>query len=188
MIVLFDMHGFNKEKNLLSFVYVSLKLPQGSYNMCRNTTKPTKWTVRRSSWAFAQSDQSLRCPHEEKLGPRQPNGRTVKTLINLGIRPGWSESSLGAHVILLVLSWCGSIINANSEGSGETAQMHSLVWSFAVRLLYEPDHAKMCLMTYANNKGADQPAHPRSLISTFVVRCLDSMMCIIANPKFQDSS
>ena len=31
---------------------------------------------------------------------------------------------------------------------------------------YEPGHAKMCLMAYANNKGADQPAHPRSLIST----------------------
>ena len=34
-------------------------------------------------------------------------------------------------------------------------------------------------MPYANNKGADQPSHPRSLISTFVVRCLDSMVCIL---------
>ena len=39
-------------------------------------------------------------------------------------------------------------------------------------------HAKTCLMSYANNKGADQPAHLRSLISTFFVRCLDSMICI----------
>ena len=38
-------------------------------------------------------------------------------------------------------------------------------------------------MPYANNKGADQPAHPRSLISTFVVRCLDSMICILALSK-----
>ena len=38
-------------------------------------------------------------------------------------------------------------------------------------------------MPYANNKGADQPAHPRSLISTFVVRCLDSMICILAISK-----
>ena len=38
----------------------------------------------------------------------------------------------------------------------------------------------MCLMPYANNKGADQPAHSCSLISTFVVRCLDSMLCILA--------
>ena len=41
----------------------------------------------------------------------------------------------------------------------------------------------MCLMPYANNKGADQPAHPRSLISTFVFRCLDRMICILAISK-----
>ena len=35
-------------------------------------------------------------------------------------------------------------------------------------------------MPYANNKGADQPAHPRSLISIFVVRCLDSIIPILA--------
>ena len=46
-----------------------------------------------------------------------------------------------------------------------------------------PGHAKMCLMTYANNKGADQPVHPRSLISTLVVRCLDSMIYILAVSK-----
>ena len=46
--------------------------------------------------------------------------------------------------------------------------------------IYGPGHAKMCLMTYANNKGADQPAHPRSLISTFVVRCLDSIMPLVS--------
>ena len=40
----------------------------------------------------------------------------------------------------------------------------------------EPGHGKMCLMPYANNKGADQPAHPRSLISAFVVRCQDRMI------------
>ena len=33
---------------------------------------------------------------------------------------------------------------------------------------------------YANYKGADQPAHPRSLISTFVVRCLDSVIPLLA--------
>ena len=30
----------------------------------------------RSAWAFAQSDQSLRCPHEETLGPQLPIERT----------------------------------------------------------------------------------------------------------------
>ena len=35
-------------------------------------------------------------------------------------------------------------------------------------------------MPYANNKGADQPAHPRSLISAYVVRCLDSVIPLLA--------
>ena len=45
---------------------------------------------------------------------------------------------------------------------------------------YEPDHEKMCLMSYANNKDADHPAHPRSLISAFVVRCMDSIIPLLA--------
>ena len=49
--------------------------------------------------------------------------------------------------------------------------------------VYGPGHAKTWLMPYANNKGADQPAHPHSLISTFIVRCLDSMICILAISK-----
>ena len=36
--------------------------------------------------------------------------RTAKTLITLGGCPGLSESSLSAHVILLVLSGTGSFI------------------------------------------------------------------------------
>ena len=42
----------------------------------------------------------------------------------------------------------------------------------------EPSHEKMCLVSYANNKGADQPAHPRSLISAFFVCCLDSIISL----------
>ena len=38
-------------------------------------------------------------------------------------------------------------------------------------------------VSYANNKGADQPVNPHSLISTFIVRCLDSMVCILALSK-----
>ena len=41
----------------------------------------------------------------------------------------------------------------------------------------------MCLMSYANNKGTDQPAHPHSLINAFVVRCLDSIVPILAKFK-----
>ena len=39
------------------------------------------------------------------------------------------------------------------------------------------------VMPYTNNKGADQPVQPRSLISTFVVRCLGSMIYILAVSK-----
>ena len=52
-----------------------------------------------------------------------------------------------------------------------------------ISLINGPGHAKMCFIPYTNNKSADQPAHPRSLISTFVVRCLDSMICILAISK-----
>ena len=51
-------------------------------------TKPTKLLCAqrrlRSAWASAQSDQSLRCPHEESLGPSLPTERKAKTLIRLG--------------------------------------------------------------------------------------------------------
>ena len=54
---------------------------------------------------------------------------------------------------------------------GVTAWVCSLVLSFGrVLVAYsnELGHEEMCLMSYANNKGADQPAHLRSLISAFV--------------------
>ena len=54
------------------------------------------------------------------------------------------------------------------------------------QFLYEAGHEKMCLMSYANNKGADQPAHLDSLISAFVVRCLDSVMSLVSVTKISN--
>ena len=51
-------------------------------------------------------------------------------------------------------------------------------YSNVQELSYEPGHEKMCLMSYANNKGADQPAHPHSLISAFIVHCLVSIIAL----------
>ena len=45
--------------------------------------------------------------------------------------------------------------------------------------LNEPGHAKMCLMPYANNQGADQPAR----ISAFVVRSLDSIISLVSRSE-----
>ena len=75
----------------------------------------------RSACASAQSDLSLRCPHEETLGPQLPTDRTAKTLIRLGGCPGWSESLLGTKAILLVLSRGGS----HSESASLSSQVAS---------------------------------------------------------------
>ena len=45
--------------------------------------------------------------------------------------------------------------------------------------IFEPGHEKMCLLSYANNKGTDQPAHPRGLIGAFVVRCQERMIPLV---------
>ena len=63
----------------------------------------------RSAWASAQSDQSLRSPHEESLGPYQPIERTAKT-----DQTGWMPRLIwvfaGHTATLLVLSWGGSFM------------------------------------------------------------------------------
>ena len=76
----------------------------------------------RLAWASAQTDQSLRCPHEETLGPQRPLS-TQRRLIRLGGYPDCrlSEPSLGAHAILLVLTWGGSffvLFAGSHKGTG----------------------------------------------------------------------
>ena len=69
-------------------------------HLSRFMTKPTKWLCAqrrlRSAWASAL------------WGAKAVFMRAAKNLIRLGGCPGWSESSLGVHAILLVLSWGGS--------------------------------------------------------------------------------
>ena len=66
----------------------------------------------RTTWASARpsrSESSL----QRSFGKLRDQGyfmQKAKTLIRLGGCPGWSESSLGAHVIVLILSCCGSNI------------------------------------------------------------------------------
>ena len=59
-------------------------------------TKPTMWMYAqrrlRSAWASAQSDQSLRCPHEETWVLSYPVCAQQRLWC-----PVWSESSLCAH-------------------------------------------------------------------------------------------
>ena len=69
-----------------------------------------------------------------------------------------------------------------------------LIWHSIIFIIYQSVMASLSnikwaslwenlFIPYANNKGADQPAHPRSLISAFVVRCLDSIIHILAKSK-----
>ena len=74
--------------------------------MSQHMTKPTKWPVHP---ATTQDQSSLSV--WIKLGSLATHPlNAMKTLIRLGGCPGWSESSLGAQVILLVLS-CTEIIS-----------------------------------------------------------------------------
>ena len=70
-----------------------------------------------SAWVSTQSDQSLRCPHEESLGPYLPTERTEKTDLI------WVFA--GCIVILLVLSWGGSFMLKTKES--HSTQTHSPV-------------------------------------------------------------
>ena len=47
-------------------------------------TKPTKWHVPSEDSDQPGHPSSLRCPHEESLGPELPIERIAKTLIRLG--------------------------------------------------------------------------------------------------------
>ena len=118
--------------------------------------------------------------------------RTAKAVARPCGCAGSPEPSLVAYVISTMISWAGSYIAAiilNLEQFGHRLPFKE-VSNNAGRIANRtdpdqtgPGHAKMWLMPYANSKGADQPPHPRSLISTFVVRCLDSMICILAISK-----
>ena len=106
-------------------------------------TKPTKWLCTqqrlRSAWAFAQSDQSLRCPQEESVRPYLPIECIVKT-----DQTRWMPRLIwifaGCRVILLVLSWGGSnlicdwssniITYGRFQISLEFECLLTLIWTF----------------------------------------------------------
>ena len=78
----------------------------------RLMTKSTKWlcTKRRlrSAWASAQSDQRLRCPHENNLGSLATHLAHSKDSDQTGRMPRLIWVFAGRTVILLILSRGGS--------------------------------------------------------------------------------
>ena len=171
------------------------------------------WHHKTNKIKCAHSYQSLHCPHEETLGSQLTSEHTAKTLIRLGGCPGWLESSRGAQIILLVLSWgclnlfltgktfwnitlagialrlpSAVLTNTGIKVSWKKKRIHS-------QLLHRLQHTERVqeivryiwitswenlFMPHTNNKGAD---HPRRLISSFVVRCLDSIIPLLAKAE-----
>ena len=87
----------------------------------------------------------------------------------------WSEYSCSLKEAVGLWLPTAYPLSAMWSVSGQTAWLCRLIGVFD-RFTYEPGHEKMCLMSYAKNKGADQTARLHSLINTFVVRCLDSII------------
>ena len=104
-----DKLKFETEKKwekpkLTSYVFVnSYFLLFFFYTISHRMTKPTQLPVRpvksQISMGISRSATDKRFLHMD---------RTAKTLLRLGGYPGWSEYSLGAQVISLVLTCCGS--------------------------------------------------------------------------------
>ena len=106
-------------------------------------------TLIRLGWRHLRS-LATHCAHsedwsdwaEDTLSPLLPTVRTAKTLIRLGRFPGWSESSLGAQVILLVLS-CGGSFQIFTV---DFAVSQLLFWYFCALLqekIFLPRYMKM---------------------------------------------
>ena len=91
-----------KNQFIKNFLPFEMMMIQKIVHLSCLMTKATKWLCAQrilgSAWASTKSNQSLPCPHEESWVLSFP----LKILIRLGGCPGWSESSLGA-LILLVL-------------------------------------------------------------------------------------
>ena len=122
--------------------------------MSRRMTKPTKWSVRTAKTQISLGIHPVWSVFAVRMKKRWALNYLLSAqwrLIRLGGCPGWSESSLGAHVILLVLSCGGSYLSMH------ITCLESWARSTSWENLFLP---------YANNKGAYQPSHLR-LIQNF---------------------
>ena len=127
----------------------------------------------RSAWASAQSDHRLGCPHEEALGPLLPIEHTAKTPITLGRCPGWSESLLGPHIILLVLS-CGSSGNQRklrkkSSTTGPSEWLLVCAWRFNKSSMLMSHLMRLWYFLSSINLFFNRACHPMGIDVRFLV-------------------
>ena len=88
---------------------VGIGLPVGSTLVASPTYEPQHYKTNKMTCAPSEDSDQPGHPPSQWV-PEDPMFfmRTAKNLIRLGGCPGWSESSLGAEVILLVWSYGGS--------------------------------------------------------------------------------
>ena len=134
----------------------------------------------------------------------------MKTLIRLGRYPGWYKSSLGAHFILLVLSYAGSIMNMKIFRKCHIQHPHPIIvltepchdknCILRLRLLsyrslqeslgvqscsrFEPPHDKTNKMACAPREDSDQPGHPSSLVRVFSERSMAILLVLSWGSSF----
>ena len=122
-------------------------------------TKPTKWLCSqqrlRSAWASAQSDQSLRCPHEESLGHQYPLSAQrrlwsdwVDAQADLSLR--WAHSHFVGFVMSRLIFTMVVFLILQPPGRGVVLhKFFDLYLSVHVSIQwlrrYEPRNEKTCL-------------------------------------------
>ena len=170
--------------------FENFKLKLKSYESDKTNKMMCTQRKLRSAFTSAQSDQSLRCPHEETMGPWLFLECTAKT-DHTGQMPRivW-VNYLGANVILLVLLCAGSYViwsilhfldlqqrccslsswhwNFGFKTDMETSkdiQMTSklLHESHLPRTSFEPHHEKTCLLGFATRYDSNRPAQLQKL-------------------------
>ena len=120
-------------------------------NLSRLMTKPTKWSVRP---AKTQINLGIRPVwSESSLSAWRSTGSLATHWAHSEDSdqtgcPGWSESLLGAHIILLVLSWGGSFIYINlSLLLYQTFDLHKVQWFICISVR----HQFLCLLLLDGN-------------------------------------
>ena len=96
---------FTKEPCRITHGWMMIRWFYILVNLSHLMTKPTKWVCAQRR---LPSLIILHCSLNGLLRTQAFFMQTAKALIRVGGCPGWSESSLGAHAVLMVLSCRGS--------------------------------------------------------------------------------
>ena len=114
-------------------------LPFADRSLLNIVESPHDKTIKMACAPSENSDQPQHLPslirffavHMKKPWALSYSLSAQRRLVRLGGCPGWSESSLGAHAILLVLSWDGSQLIHDRPRQRDSIMHHTKVrcWS-----------------------------------------------------------